>query len=717
VTKAARRRAKQKARKTAVRRAASRVEPAKAAKKPRSSPSGPPAPLPRLAATAIALSELGRVLASPVAWLAGGVFVLVVSGLGFFATSVVGRQATMTGVFAVIANLLVLILAALLAAAFATRDSRRAWQVGLGRWLAGFALYVLLVATTLVYVVLLAVYAHGTAIDPGLVGALYIGLLVAGAAAIAVGALASVLARTPPAAFIVALGLLAVAWYTGYTLGFVTGPPLSSVLDYIGGYSRYQSFTLGLVSLRDVLFFLSLMAIALFIAVRLFRRRSRTMTATAAVAAVLIALNVVAAGGNQALDLTSSSLNTLAAPSVNAARLLNSDLNVIGLFRPGAGNGQVGAEALVSLYAAQSAHVKYVRASWDTDTRDVQRYRVKEPNTLVLIYAGKTATLSPRSQLEHDFTAALVELESAKVPVVCWATGVGSRDLKDTNQTSGYSGVADMLVTNDFITRDLAIGQVTSIPSDCDVVALAGATAALPAASVKALDAYLAGGGALLIASDPWQDSAITRSLSTVLEPFGRGFSGSLVVEPDPAHAFDLLTPAVLSYGASPITIDLAGVASFFPQSTAITVAPGPAVSSVAIGASSSGSYGIDRARADVKRQVGDAAGPFTIMSTLELPGNAKATRIVAVGTAAFAENLVLPPNSTDANLDLALATFDWLAGRDSLASIPAKPRRSPPLDLSRQDQTLLLIVTMVAMPGLMAGVAVLLAWRRRRAR
>jgi hypothetical protein len=656
------------------------------------------------------------VLASPVAWIAGAVFVAAVSGLGFFSTAVAARQATMTGVLAVIANLVVLILAPWIAATFSARDSRRGWQVGLGRWLAALALYVVLLATTLVYVALLAAYARGTAIDLGLVSAVYVGLFLLGAAAMAVAALASVVVRTPVAGFLVALVLLAIAWYGGYALGLVTVPPFSTILDDLAGYSRYQSFGLGLVSLRDSVYFLSLTALGLFIAVRVFERLSRMLIASVAVVAVLVALNVVASQGTQAVDLTSSGINTLAAPSVQAARQLNADLNVVGLFRPSAGNGRAEAEALVSLYGAQSAHLRYVRESWDASTYDVQRYRVREPNTLVLIYGGKTALLSPRSQLEHDFTSALLELESAKVPIVCWATGAGGRDLKDKNQSSGYSGVADMLAANDFTTRDLAISQVTSIPSDCDVVALVGATAALPAASVTALDGYVAGGGRLLIASDPWQDSSITQSLTSVLKRYGLGFSGSLAVEPDPARAFDVITPAVLTYGISPITTDLESVASFFPQSTWITGAPGPAVTAAAIGATSAASYGIDRARQDLKRQSGDAAGPFTIMETLEQPGPAK-TRIAVVGTSAFAENLVLPPNSADANLDLALATFEWLAGRDSPASIPARPRRSPPLDLTQQDQTVLILVTVVAMPGLMVAVAAVLAWRRRRAR
>jgi ABC-2 type transport system permease protein len=325
--------------------------------------------------------------------------------------------------------------------------------------------------------------------------------------------------------------------------------------------------------------------------------------------------------------------------------------------------------------------------------------------------------LSPREQVERDFTSALLRLEVRRVPLVCWATGSGGRDLKDANQSTGYSGVADTLAANEFSTRDLLISQATSIPSDCDEVAIVGAGSVLPAQSVKALDDYLATGGRLLIVSDPWQDPLVTQSLSTVLKPYGLGFSGGLVIEPNPQAAFDVITPAVLSYGASPITTDIQGVASFFAQSTAITGTPGAGAAVAFIGATSSGSYAIGLARQDLKRQAGDTSGPFTIMETLEAAAGQKTTRIAIVGTAAFAENRVLPPNSNDANLELALATFQWLAGQDPVASVPAKPRRAPLWPLTQQDQSVLIFITVVLMPGLLVLGALGLGWRRRRAR
>jgi gliding motility-associatede transport system auxiliary component len=447
------------------------------------------------------------------------------------------------------------------------------------------------------------------------------------------------------------------------------------------------------------------------------RAGSLSFVITVVVLAALVAANVLASKSTSALDLTHGRLNTLAPQSILAAQRLTSDLQVVGLFRNEAGNGQLEAEALVSLYAAQSSHVKYRRENFDTDNADFTKYAIKEVNTVVLDYKGKTALLTPTLQGEVDFTAALLRLESDRVPLVCWAIGDGERGLKDVNQVSGYSGVADMLAKNNFSSRDLLISQVTSIPSDCDELAIIDPVTALPAPTVKAVGDYLAAGGKLLIAAEPWpKDAASTESLNVALKPYGLGFSGALVVETDPSRrsSADATIPAVTAYGRSPITSDLQGRVSFFPLATAITGAPAPGVTATPLATTSSTSYSIAQARSvqDLGRKAGDVAGPFNIMESLEKPEGDKRTRIVMVGTADFAENRTLPPNNADSNLELALASFQWLAEQE--ISVPPKPARALPLALTQQDQSTLIFITGVLLPGLMVFGGVMVWWRRR---
>jgi gliding motility-associatede transport system auxiliary component len=451
--------------------------------------------------------------------------------------------------------------------------------------------------------------------------------------------------------------------------------------------------------------------------IRRIRAASISAAAIAAVLALLVAANVLASRSAQSWDLTRAGNNTLAPQSVLAARRLSSDLQVVGLFHPAVGNGQSEAEALVALYEAQSPHVKYRSADPDKDPVDVKRYGITQVNTLVLDYKGKTELLLQSSQTESDFTSALLKLESDKVPMVCWGVGDGERDLNDSNQSTGYSGVAALLDKNNFAHQELLLASTTVVPAECDELVILDPTKALPAQTVKAVETYLAAGGRMLIAAEPWaRDPTATTSLNTLLRPYGLGFTGALVVETDPSRypSQNPTVPGVIAYGQSPITGDIQNIVSYFPQTTAITGSPASGAQAVRLASTSNGAYAIAGIRSDLARQSADASGPFTVMETVEQPAGAGKTRIVVVGTPAFAQNGTLPPINTDANLELALGSFQWLAGQDALIAVPPKPDRALPLSLSQDEQSTLIFITAVLMPGLIVLAGVVVWWRRR---
>ena len=128
------------------------------------------------------------------------------------------------------------------------------------------------------------------------------------------------------------------------------------------------------------------------------------------------------------------------------------------------------------------------------------------------------------------------------------------------------------------------------------------------------------------------------------------------------------------------------------------------------------GAYAIKQIRQNIEpKQSGDTSGPLTMMETLERAstGSSK-TRVVLVGTPSFAENATLPPNNGGANLELALASFQWLAGEDELIALPPKPGRGLPLALSQSDQSNLIFITAVLMPGIIVVAGIAVWWRRR---
>jgi len=232
---------------------------------------------------AIARRDLTAQFVSPVGWVVAGVFTFLVSSFGFYFTVIAGQQASMDGVFGVITSFLVPVLIPLITMRLLAEERSqgtlellltspvRDWELTIGKWLGAFAFYVLLLAITLVYVGLLRIYRAD--LDFGLIAATYLGLLLVGAAAVAIGLLMSSLTRNQIIAFFLALIVILVVWYAGYVIGYFVAPPANLFFSYVGGFDRYRSFTLGVASLRDVVYFASLLALALFATERILASR------------------------------------------------------------------------------------------------------------------------------------------------------------------------------------------------------------------------------------------------------------------------------------------------------------------------------------------------------------------------------------------------------------------------------------------------------------
>lgn len=448
---------------------------------------------------------------------------------------------------------------------------------------------------------------------------------------------------------------------------------------------------------------------------------SLSVLVSAVVIGILLLVNVVASRSTQAIDLTRSGLYTLSPKSVLVAQRLDSDLQVTGFFRPDQSSAKNQVADLLSRYQEQSSRVKVKFADPDRSATQALSLGVTISGSIVLQYKNRSpVVLDINSLTESDITGAMLRLEVNRTPMVCWAAGDGERSLTDADQTNGYSGAASLIKTSNYQYRDLLLSQVAQIPADCSLVAVVGVRQPLPDAAVKNLQDYVAGGGRLLFAFDPWAtDGRILTSVNKVFQPYGEGFTGALVVEGDTAHqaANNPTTPVAFDFGTSPIAKGLARKYVFFVQPTTITGDGTTDYTSVDVASTSDQSYSIATQRSSADKRPGDKSGPFVLMRTLERTQatQGKKARMVMIGTSAIAANQALPPNASGANPDLLLGALDWLAGQEELIGISPKPPAAEPLSLTSQQERLNYLITLLLLPLLivLAGVAVFV---RRRA-
>jgi ABC-2 type transport system permease protein len=138
----------------------------------------------------------------------------------------------------------------------------RDWEVVIGKWLGSMFFIVIVLAVTWIYPIILnSIVDPG--IDQGLLLTNYIGLLLMIGAFFAIGVAASSLFSNQIAAFFATMGILLVLWMIGYPSAVLgdTG----SIFHYLDMSGHFENFFRGVVELKDVVYYISVIALALFL--------------------------------------------------------------------------------------------------------------------------------------------------------------------------------------------------------------------------------------------------------------------------------------------------------------------------------------------------------------------------------------------------------------------------------------------------------------------
>lgn len=138
----------------------------------------------------------------------------------------------------------------------------------LAKFAAVLLTYLALWAPTLGYVVMVRELSP---LEPAVVAASYVGILLAGAAQLSVGLLMSAWVRAQLVAFMLTVAVLFFSFVGGVGEQVLDPGPLRALAVYISLQGQLTSFSRGLVDSRHVVFDLSLSALALFLAARRLR--------------------------------------------------------------------------------------------------------------------------------------------------------------------------------------------------------------------------------------------------------------------------------------------------------------------------------------------------------------------------------------------------------------------------------------------------------------
>ncbi|GAH69656.1 unnamed protein product, partial [marine sediment metagenome] len=220
--------------------------------------------------TTIALREFKSYLASPMAYVVTGIF-LVLTGF-FFQSSPTTYSETSINGFLVWGSILLLLLASVLTMRLLAEERKmgtlellltapvRDSEVILGKFLGSLGILTVMLVLTFYYPILLMWFGDP---DMGPIATGYLGLFLLGCTSLAVGLFASSLTSNQIVAAVVAGGVLCALWFLGMAADLLP-EAMGEVISYLSLYYHFPDFMKGVIDTRGIIYYLSITVLFLF---------------------------------------------------------------------------------------------------------------------------------------------------------------------------------------------------------------------------------------------------------------------------------------------------------------------------------------------------------------------------------------------------------------------------------------------------------------------
>lgn len=137
-------------------------------------------------------------------------------------------------------------------------------EIVLGKWLSAVLMYGALLVVLLADISFLFIYGRPDW-KPFLTG--FLGVLLQGACLLALGTFISTLTKNQIVAGAVGFGLALVLWILSWSTSFGNSPSVQ-VLNYLSIISHQDSFTRGVIDTKDLIYYLSMIFLGLFLTTR-----------------------------------------------------------------------------------------------------------------------------------------------------------------------------------------------------------------------------------------------------------------------------------------------------------------------------------------------------------------------------------------------------------------------------------------------------------------
>ncbi|MBQ3285332.1 MAG: ABC transporter permease subunit [Ruminococcus sp.] len=230
--------------------------------------------------TAIIKRELSSYFNSAIGYIVLAVFTFF-SGLFFYMYCLLSNTTSMSYVFLSMLMIVMLVIPIITMRSFSEERKQKTDQalltapislteMVLGKFLGAFLLYCICNAVYIIYIFIIACYASP---DWAVFLTTMLGMLLMGGALIAIDLFISALTESQVIAAVISIGVGLLIYMLDSLSNLISAEWFTSILHRISFDAHFTNFINGIISLTSVVFFLSVIAIFLFLCVRVFEKR------------------------------------------------------------------------------------------------------------------------------------------------------------------------------------------------------------------------------------------------------------------------------------------------------------------------------------------------------------------------------------------------------------------------------------------------------------
>lgn len=447
---------------------------------------------------------------------------------------------------------------------------------------------------------------------------------------------------------------------------------------------------------------------------------SRSAMTTVLVVAIVGVLNFLGYRNPAKLDLTKDKLHTLSEQTAKIVRELKSPVRLVYFNR--AEPTDTGRAFLEGYRTLNPAKIEIEIVDPNKEPIRAKQAGIRSYGTLQIVVGARDSQISELT--EEKLTNALIKLSRDTTPQLCVLTGHGEKSFMAAD-SEGFDAVRKGLVNQAYEVRELNLVTEGKIPASCSAIAIWGGTKGWFPQEIPLVRDYLAAGGRALAALDvDLKGGEPASPLLPVLAAWHVAPGRAMLV--DPLSRMLNLDPSVVILPTfskdSPITKEFSTNA-VMPFARPIEILPGaPAGMNVQwLARTTPKAWGEtsfkDLAAGRVQQDAGDKAGPLdaviAVEGRLKDSKAARNTRLVAFASSAFANNNF---SRLYGNSDLFLNAASWVMEDESMISIRPKDATIGRIELTQKQGTMIFLLTVVAMPLLIASGGIgFWAYRRRR--